>query len=120
MGEYEKLKVWQLAKELAVNVYKVVKANPEFKKDLRFASQITSAAVSISSNIAEGDELNTIKQSINHFYIAKGSVAELVTQLIIAYEIGYITKEQSSDLVAKSKMISAALNKMIVARKNWK
>ena len=120
MGEFEKLKVWQLSKDLAVDVYKSVRKNPDFKRDLRFAGQITSAAVSIPSNIAEGDESNTTKQSINYFYIAKGSAAELVTQLIIAAEIEYMTIEDSKALVAKAKMISAALSKMISARKNWK
>ena len=119
MGEFEKLKVWQLATELAVDVYSLVKRNPELKRDLRFAGQITSASVSIPSNIAEGDEVNTIKQSINYFYIAKGSAAELVTQLIIAERIGYISEVDSKTTIAKAKMVSAALNKMIVARKKW-
>jgi len=120
MGEFEKLKVWQLAKELAVDVYKSVNSNQEFKRDFRFASQITSASVSIPSNIAEGDEQNTIKQSINYFYIAKGSAAELITQLIIAREIGYMSSEDSESLKSKAKMVSAALSKMIEARKKWK
>ncbi len=120
MGEFEKLKVWQLATDLAVEVYGLVKKNQEMKRDLRFASQITSAAVSIPSNIAEGDEVNTTKQSINYFYIAKGSAAELVTQLIIAQRIGYVTEEDSKNLIAKTKMVSAALSKIIAARKNWK
>ena len=45
------------------------------------------------SNIAEGDELGTDKQAIKFFYIAKGSSAELLTQAIIAFEIGYFDKE---------------------------
>lgn len=90
MGDFRKLKVWQLSKDLSVEIYKEVNANLDFKKDLRFAGQITSAAVSIPSNIAEGDELRTVKNGIRHFYIAKGSSAELITQLIIAKEIGYI------------------------------
>ena len=120
MGQFEELKVWQLARDLAVDVYGIVKKNPELKRDLRFASQITSAAVSIPSNIAEGDEVNTTKQSINYFYIAKGSAAELVTQLIIAERIGYMNENDSKELIAKTKMVSAALNKMIIARKTWK
>lgn len=74
----------------------------------------------IPSNIAEGDEVNTTKQSINYFYIAKGSAAELVTQFIISKRIGYISEADSKDIIAKTKMISAVLNKMIAARKNWK
>ncbi len=118
MGDFEKLKVWQLATDLAVGVYALVSKNQELKRDLRFSSQITSAAVSIPSNIAEGDEVNTTKQSINYFYIAKGSAAELITQLIIAQRIGYISENDSKDIISKTKMVSAALNKMIIARKN--
>jgi len=119
MGDFQKLRVWQLAKEMAVDVYKLLRENPEFRKDFRFASQITSSAVSISSNIAEGDELKTNKQGIQHFYFAKGSNAEFMTQVIIAKEIGYIDEDAASDLLEKSSMISVALYKMIEARKKW-
>jgi len=120
MGEFQKLRVWSLSKELAIEVYKIVQNNPEFKRDLRFAGQITSSAISVPSNIAEGDELKTHKQGINHFYIAKGSLAELKTQVIIATEVGLIQKSISDELLAKAEMISVALYKIIQARKYWK
>ena len=71
MGDFQKLHVWKLAKDLAVDVYVIVNANEKLRKDFRFAIQLTSSAVSISSNIAEGDELKTVKHGINHMYIAK-------------------------------------------------
>ena len=120
MGEFQKLRVWGLSKELAVDVYRIVQANPDFKRDLRFAGQITSSAISVPSNIAEGDELKTNKQGINHLYIAKGSLAELKTQIMIAYEVGLIDKTNSDQLLNKAEMISVALYKIIQARKNWK
>lgn len=120
MGKYQDLKVWKLAKDLAVNVYRLVDKNEKLKKDFRFASQITSSAVSIPSNIAEGDELNTIKQGINHFHIARGSCAELITQLMIAKEIGFIPNEDSEKLIKCANQISASLYKLIQARSNWK
>jgi len=61
-----------------------------FSKDYGFKDQIQRSAVSIPSNIAEGDDLETDKQSIKHFYIAKGSAAELLTLKIIGLEIGCI------------------------------
>ena len=115
MGNFQKLRVWQNAKELAVKIYKLTQ-NPQFKKDFGFKDQIQRAAVSIPSNIAEGDELGTDKQSIRHFYIAKGSVAELITQLIIAYEIGYISVETKNQLADDCDKISAMLAKLIKAR----
>lgn len=119
MGDFQKLRVWQLSKELAVEIYKAVNNNTDFKKDLRFAGQITNAAVSIPSNIAEGDELQTTKQSINHFYIAKGSCSELITQIIIGKEIGYMNESKAEELIEKANLISISLYKLIQARKSW-
>ena len=76
MGDYSNLKVWQKSKDLAVKMYDLTK-DGAFAKDFRFRDQIRSAAISVPSNIAEGDELGSNKQSIRHFNIAKGSVAEV-------------------------------------------
>ena len=81
MGNFQKLNVWQRAKELAVFLYKLT-GKGTFAKDWGLRDQIRRAAVSIPSNVAEGDELNTDRQSIKFFYIAKGSSAELLTQII--------------------------------------
>jgi four helix bundle protein len=115
MGNFQKLRVWQLAKELAVKIYKLT-LRPSFSKDLGLKDQIQRSAVSIPSNIAEGDDLETDKQSIRHFYIAKGSTAELLTQLVIANEIGYIDSETKDSLVNECKVISVMLTKLIRAR----
>jgi four helix bundle protein len=92
MGDFQKLRVWQRAKDLAIYIYKTIE-KPPFKRDYCLKDQMWGAAVSIPSNIAEGDELGTNKQAVKFFYIAKGSTAELFNQAIIAYEIGYLTQE---------------------------
>jgi four helix bundle protein len=117
MGNFQKLRVWQLAKELAVRIYKLTQT-PVFSKDFGLRDQIQRSAVSIPSNIAEGDDLETDKQSVRHFYIAKGSTAELLTQLIIAQEIGYLDYKVSESLVNECKIISVMLTKLIKARSN--
>ena len=117
MGNFQNLRVWQLAKELAVQIYKVT-SKPIFSKDYGLKDQLQRSAVSIPSNIAEGDNLETDKQSIRHFYIAKGSAAELLTQLIISQEIGYIDSETRDSLVNDCKIISVMLTKLIKARSN--
>ena len=71
MGKFQDLKVWQRAKDLAVYIYKLTNKTP-FSKDFGLRDQIRKAAISIPSNIAEGDELGSNKQAIRHFYIAKG------------------------------------------------
>jgi len=92
MGKFEELKVWQRGVELAIEVYKMIKET-KLSKDFGLKDQMQRSSVSISSNIAEGDELDTQKQSIKFFYIAKGSCAELYTQLIIAERVGYISED---------------------------
>ena len=76
MGKFQDLKVWQRAKDLAVYIYKLT-GKGAFSKDFSLRDQIRRATVSIPSNIAEGDDLISDKQAIRHFYIAKGSAAEV-------------------------------------------
>ncbi len=115
MGNFRKLRVWLAAKELAVNIYKLTQNN-QLRKDFGFKDQIQRAAVSIPSNIAEGDELGTDKLSVRYFYIAKGSSAELMTQLIIAHDIGYINSSQSEQLIDECDKISSMLTRLIQSR----
>ena len=104
-----------MAKELAIKIYKLTNT-PKLSKDFGFKDQIQRSAISIPSNIAEGDELDTDKQSVRFFYIAKASSAELLTQLIIGSEIGYIDKEEVEKLIDDCRIISVMLTKLIKAR----
>ena len=61
MGKFLELKVWQRAKDLAVHIYKISESGA-LSKDYGLRDQIRRAAVSIASNIAEGDDLDTDKQ----------------------------------------------------------
>jgi four helix bundle protein len=115
MGDFQKLKVWQRSKNLAVSIYKIINQGP-LKRDYSLKDQIWRSAISIPSNIAEGDELNTNKQSVNFFYIAKGSTAELLNQAIIAHEIGYIPKQQFELLSEECNAIGSMLTKLINVR----
>ena len=115
MGKFRELKVWQRAKDLAIFIYKLTD-HSSFAKDYGLRDQIRRAAVSIPSNIAEGDELHTDKQAVQFFYSAKGSSAEVLTQAIIAFEIGYITEEDFRHLEKKCQSISSMLSRLIQAR----
>ena len=115
MGNFQKLRVWQFAKELAVKIYKLT-LEPQFKKDFGFKDQIQRSAVSIPSNISEGDELGTDKQAIRQFFIAKGSAAELYTQLIISSKIGYLAEDESKYYLNECKGISSMLTNLIKSR----
>ena len=115
MGNFRKLFVWQKAKDLSVNIYKLTNSGP-FIKDFGLKDQVRRSSVSIPSNIAEGDNLDTDKQSIRHFFIARGSTAELRTQLIILLEIGYITDEEFKLFDSDCDKISAMLTTLIKHR----
>lgn len=112
MGNFKNLQVWQKAKDLAVNIYKLTTAG-QYIKDFGLRDQMRRAAVSIPSNIAEGDNLDTDKQSARHFFIARGSAAELRTQLIISLEIGYIIPDQFEKLDLECDKIGAMLTTLI-------
>ena len=115
MGKFQELKVWQRAKELAVFLYRTT-GEGAFRKDWGLRDQIRRAVVSIPSNIAEGDELGTDRQAVKFFYTAKGSSAEVLTQAIIAYEIGYLPEKHFDHIKEECQAISGMLTKLIQAR----
>ena len=115
MRDSRELKVWQRGKDLAVSIYKTTGGGP-FAKDFGLRDQIRRAAVSIPSNIAEGDELGTDKQAIRYFYTAKGSSAEVLTQAIIALEIGYLAEDTYNHIENECQAISSMLTRLIQAR----
>jgi len=112
---FKKLTVWKRSKDLTVFVYKITTENG-FDRDPGLKDQIRRAAVSIPSNIAEGDELNTDKQSVKYFYYSKASSAEVLTQAIIAHEIGYIDSKVLQYIENECTAISSMLYKLIRSR----
>ncbi len=86
----EKLEVWKRACRISVEIYKHFSSC----KDFGFKDQITRSSLSVASNIAEGMEKESNRDKIRFLDIAKGSSAELITQIYIGIEIGYIEKER--------------------------
>ena len=111
---FEKLKVWQEAKKLVVDVYHLLDNFPKFEK-YALCDQIRRAIVSVPSNIAEGSGRRSLKEQIHFLEISYGSLMETYNQLLIAINLTYITEESveaikpSIDAVAK--MINALHNK---------
>jgi four helix bundle protein len=89
---FRDLIVWQRAYELTLNLYRATK---EFPKEETFGltSQIRRAATSVPANIAEGYERNHRKEYLQFLFIAKGSLGELDTYLLLARDIGYMKSE---------------------------
>ena len=96
-GKFEDLEIFQKARELSKEVYKIT-GTDEFRKDTRFVQQMHAAAGSIMDNIAEGYERDGNKEMINFLYIAKGSCGEVRSQIIRASDVGYINKETATRL----------------------
>ena len=114
--DFKKLVVWQKSKDLAVDIYKLTSTG-NIAKDYSLVDQMRRAAVSIPSNIAEGNDRGTNKESVRYLYIAKGSLAELMTQLAIANEIGYIEETKFSELEENCMQLSKSIGALIKARK---
>ena len=115
MGNFKELRVWNDGIDLAEKIYLITREST-FSKDFGLKDQIQRVAVSISSNIAEGDERKTNKEAVYFFNVAKGSAAEVVTQLHIAYRIGYIHKDTFEGLENDTEKIGASLKNLIKAR----
>ncbi|MBK6932413.1 MAG: four helix bundle protein [Saprospirales bacterium] len=108
MGKFKDLRVWADAMDLTAEIYRITQLAP-FNKDYAFLNQIRRAAVSIPSNIAEGDERGTNREAVHFFNIAKGSAAELITQLNIACRIGYLETGEMETLENLAEKIRASL-----------
>ena len=99
--KYSELIVWQRAMDLVESVYRVSK---EFPKEELYGltSQLRRAVVSIPSNIAEGQSRQGSREFICHLSVARGSLSEVETQLMIAHRLRYFTDEHLEALLEKS------------------
>ena len=92
MHNFEKLKIWQKAMDIAVEVYEISALLPNDEK-FNLIHQIKKCAVSVPSNIAEGSGRNHNKEFIQFLGIANGSTFELITQLILAKRLKLSNEE---------------------------
>ena len=100
MHNYNNLQIWQQAMDLVEEIYKLTASFPVEEK-FGLVSQMTRAAVSIPSNIAEGAGRNSDKDFAHFISIAIGSLYELNTQIVLSERLGYIDQSQSQELQKK-------------------
>ncbi len=86
------LQAWKASMELVKTVYELTREFPK-EEIYGLTSQVRRAAVSIPSNLAEGAARNSPKEFVQFLGIAKGSLSELETQLLISAELGYLQRE---------------------------
>ena len=113
MNSYKELIVWQKSMDLVTEIYRIVKLLP--KEELFCLSdQMRRAAISIPSNIAEGNSRNSTKEYVQFLSIARGSNAELQTQCYICERLQYATKEQLSRALVLTDEVGKMINKLII------
>ncbi len=110
--KFEDLEIWKEGMRLARDIY----FNLKTCKDFALRDQMQRASVSIPSNIAEGFERNSNKEFIRFLYISLGSCAELRTQIYIAKEANMLDSKTSSELLERSRKLSAMVRKFIKTR----
>ena len=110
---FEKLECWQQARRLAVWVYNATTGFPTEEK-FGLTSQMRRAGISIASNIAEGTSRKTAKDQSHFSTISYSSTIELLNDLIISNDLGYLANENYSegrDLIEKQTLLIAGLRK---------
>jgi len=110
---FEDIKAWQEARALVKITYNAIKSDRGFGSDYKFREQIQSAAVSIMSNIAEGFSRRTTKEFAQFLFIAKGSAAEVQSQLYVALDQGYISAGKFNEVYSKSDEVARLLSGFI-------
>ena len=114
---FEEIHAWQTAREITKQVYKLSDQG-YFGRDFGFRDQIRRAAISVMSNIAEGFESNTQGLFIKYLGYAKASAGEVRSQLYIAYDLGYISKEQFNFLIELTRKCSSQVYKFMMYLKH--
>lgn len=104
-ASFEEITSWQKSRIFNKRVY-LITEEVTFKNDFDFVRQIRRASLSISSNIAEGFERNTDKEFMHFLFIAKASAGEVRSQLYLAFDLNYITKEIFEELLNEVSEIS--------------
>ncbi|WP_076410977.1 four helix bundle protein [Shewanella sp. UCD-KL12] len=109
---FEHLEVWRRSSRLVCDIYRLFNNC----RDYGFKDQVTRSSLSIPSNIAEGEESSSAKDSARFLYYSKGSAGDLATQLYIAIEVELIDRDKGLSLIDETKQISAMLAALIKIR----
>ncbi|MCB0190339.1 MAG: four helix bundle protein [Anaerolineae bacterium] len=109
MNSYKELKVWQRTVDLVAEIYRMTRTFPDEER-YTLTSQMRRAAISIPSNIAEGWGRGTTKEYVHFLRIARGSLMELETQLIISEKLKYLSADTINLLIKEIQEIGRMLN----------
>ena len=116
MSEFQKLEVWQKSMLMVKDAYEIIRLLPNEER-FCLGSQMRNCAVSVPSNIAEGQARKSTKEFLHHLSFAIGSAAELETQLLLCEMLGYVTKNNIENILGEIHVIDTMLNRLINALK---
>jgi len=103
---FEDLKCWQEARILVNMVYEAIRKSPEFQKDFRLVGQITDAAVSSMSNIAEGFSRRSNKEFVQFLFVSKSSATEAQSEAYVALDQKYISQDEFQNIYSQAEKVS--------------
>ena len=106
---YRQLIAWQKAMELVKQIYELTKTFPK-EEIYGLTSQIRRAAISVPSNIAEGQGRDSTKEFLHHLSIAYGSLMEAETQILIAESLAYLKSDHSISILEKAAETGRLIN----------
>jgi four helix bundle protein len=114
---YRQLKAWEESRDLAVLIYKLcVRRTKTIDRGL--ADQIRRAAISIPSNVAEGNGRGTNRDSLRFLYIARGSLCELESQIDVCLRAGLIETGDSRNITDQMALVGRLIGGLISYRKS--
>ena len=115
MTSHKNLLIWQRSVAFVTDIYKILELFPR-SEIYWLVDQIKRASVSIPSNIAEWSARWTENEQVHFFYIARGSLSELETQLLIARNLSFISEENyiksESEIVIIGKMLTKLIQSL--------
>jgi len=112
MHDFKKLRVWQLARDLAIAVDRASRTFPRSDRGI-VASQLRRAMISVPANIAEGCGKSSRKETLRYFQIAAGSATEVENHLLLAEGFGYLTGPARLELMEALNSIQRMLFKLM-------
>jgi len=112
------LLVWRQAHELVLEIYKITKKFPNEEK-YGLIDQIRRAAISITSNIAEGFSRGGYKEKCQFYYMSLGSLTEVQNQLLVARDVGYISGLEFDRMAERTTSVQKLLNRFISTTRSF-
>lgn len=109
---------WQESHKLVLMIYKIIRKFPK-EETFALSDQMRRASVSITSNIAEGFGRQTIKEKIQFYYQAQGSLSEIKNQLIISKDLNYIDQKEFTEILDQANLSHQLLHGLIKKSKSY-